>query len=71
STAHSPPRCSAKANCCAWPHQALADELGTLREMISRLLHRFERDGLVALSRERVTVLYSAGLRALAALTTG
>lgn len=52
-------------------HQALADELGTVREMVTRLLHRFERDGLVALSRECVTVLDSAGLRAVAALTTG
>lgn len=49
-------------------HQALADELGTVREMVTRLLHRFERDGLVALSRECITVLDSAGLRAVAAL---
>lgn len=50
-------------------HQALADELGTVREMVTRLLHRFERDGLVALSRECITVCDSAGLRAVAALT--
>ena len=47
-------------------HQALADELGTVREMVTRLLKRFERDGLVALSRERITVLDAAGLRAVA-----
>ncbi len=48
-------------------HQALADELGTVREMVTRLLHRFERDGLVELSRESITILDSARLRTLAA----
>jgi CRP/FNR family transcriptional regulator, anaerobic regulatory protein len=48
-------------------HQALADELGTVREIVTRLLHRFERDGLVELSRESITIRDSAGLRALAA----
>ncbi|AOW11562.1 transcriptional regulator [Hydrogenophaga crassostreae] len=49
-------------------HQALADELGTVREMVTRLLHRFERDGLVELARECITVRDSSGLRTLAAL---
>ena len=49
-------------------HQALADELGTVREMVTRLLHRFEREGLVELSRECITIRDSAGLRAIAAL---
>lgn len=48
-------------------HQALADELGTVREIVTRLLHRFERDGLVELSRESITIRDSAGLRTLAA----
>ena len=48
-------------------HQALADELGTVREIVTRLLHRFERDGLVELSRESITIRDSAGLRSLAA----
>jgi CRP/FNR family transcriptional regulator len=48
-------------------HQALADELGTVREIVTRLLHRFERDGLVELSRENITIRDSAGLRAIAA----
>ena len=48
-------------------HQALADELGTVREIISRLLRRFEREGWVSLSRERIHINNSAGLRALAA----
>jgi CRP/FNR family transcriptional regulator len=47
-------------------HQALADELGTVREIVTRLLHRFERDGLVELSRESITIKDSAGLRAIA-----
>jgi len=51
-------------------HQALADELGTVREIITRLLHRFERDGLVELSRECITICDSAALRYLAALQT-
>jgi CRP/FNR family transcriptional regulator len=49
-------------------HQTLADELGTVREMVTRLLHRFEREGLVELSRECITIRDSAGLRAIAAL---
>lgn len=47
-------------------HQVLADELGTVREIITRLLRRFERDGLVELSRESITLRNSAGLRAIA-----
>ena len=47
-------------------HQALADELGTVREIITRLLRRFEREGWVELGRERITILDGAALRALA-----
>jgi CRP/FNR family transcriptional regulator len=45
-------------------HQALADELGTVREIVSRLLSRFERAGWVQLSRERIQILDAAALRA-------
>jgi CRP/FNR family transcriptional regulator len=48
-------------------HQALADSLGTVREIVSRLLSRFERAGWVRLSRERIDVLDGAALRKLAA----
>lgn len=48
-------------------HQALADGLGTVREIVSRLLSRFERAGWVRLSRERIEVLDGAALRAIAA----
>ena len=47
-------------------HQALADELGTVREIVTRLLHRFEAAGFVSLSRERIAVLDASSLRAVA-----
>jgi CRP/FNR family transcriptional regulator len=53
--------------CVQTTHQALADNLGTVREIVSRLLSRFERDGWVRLSRERIDVVDAAGLRAVAA----
>jgi len=46
-------------------HQALADELGTVREMVTRLLRRFEGEGWVALGREQIKIVNSAALRAL------
>ena len=52
-------------------HQALADELGTVREIVTRLLRRFEQSGWVALGRERVQVLDAAALRAFAATRSG
>lgn len=52
-------------------HQALADELGTVREIVTRLLRRFEREGWVALSRERIRILDSAALRGCAGGGTG
>lgn len=48
-------------------HQVLADELGTVREIVTRLLHRFEREGWVVLGREQIQISNSAALRALAA----
>jgi CRP/FNR family transcriptional regulator len=50
-------------------HQQLADELGSVREMVSRLLKRFEEQGLVRLGREQVEVLDPAGLRRAASVT--
>ncbi len=46
-------------------HQSLADELGTVREMVTRLLRRFEREGWVSLGREQIQIVDSAALRAL------
>ena len=45
----------------------LAEELGSVREIVSRLLRSFEQRGWVKLGRERVTVLDPRGLSALVA----
>ena len=50
-------------------HQQLADELGSVREMVSRLLKGFAGEGLVRLGREQVEVLDAAGLRRVASVT--
>lgn len=47
-------------------HQALAEELGSVREIVSRLLKGFSTQGLVALGREQITLLDREGLRQLA-----
>jgi CRP/FNR family transcriptional regulator len=47
-------------------HQQLANELGTVREMVSRLLRRFEREGWVELARESILIRDSRALRAIA-----
>ncbi len=46
-------------------HQALAVELGSAREVVSRQLKEFERHGWVKLSRGRIRVLDPAGLERL------
>ena len=47
-------------------HQKLADELGSVREIVSRLLRSFEQRGWVKLERERVTVVDPKSLATLA-----
>ena len=49
-------------------HQQLADDLGSVREIISRLLKGFATQGLVALGREQVRITDRAGLQRLAAM---
>ena len=44
-------------------HQALADELGSLREIVTRLLKNFADQGWVRLGREQIEILDEAGLR--------
>ena len=44
-------------------HQELADELGTVREMITRLLKSFSDTGLIALGRERIEILDGPALK--------
>lgn len=48
-------------------HQQLADRLGTAREIVTRLLKRFEAAGWVGLSREKIDILQPAVLRQVAA----
>jgi len=47
-------------------HQQLADELGSVREIVSRLLRSFADQGLVGLAREQIEILDPAGLRGVA-----
>ncbi|PIQ30928.1 MAG: Crp/Fnr family transcriptional regulator [Zetaproteobacteria bacterium CG_4_9_14_3_um_filter_49_83] len=47
-------------------HQVLASELGTAREVVSRMLKNFESDGMVALSRGEIRILNRKQLHLLA-----
>ncbi|MCZ4305111.1 Crp/Fnr family transcriptional regulator [Zoogloeaceae bacterium G21618-S1] len=47
-------------------HQQLADELGSVREIVSRLLKGFAAQGLVKLSREQIEIVDAVGLRRMA-----
>lgn len=47
-------------------HQGLADELGSVREMVSRLLSNFQDRGWVELGREQIRITDPAALRRLA-----
>jgi CRP/FNR family transcriptional regulator len=47
-------------------HQALADDLGSVREIITRMLRSFEDRGWVDLGRERIRILDRAALTGLA-----
>lgn len=47
-------------------HQSLADELGSVREIVSRLLRAFEDKGWVDLARERIRIIDRDALAALA-----
>lgn len=45
-------------------HEDLAAELGTAREVVSRILESFERQGVIGLARGRIVVRDAAALRA-------
>lgn len=47
-------------------HAELAKELGTAREVVSRVLQDFQKRGLIALSRGRVEIINATGLSTLA-----
>jgi CRP/FNR family transcriptional regulator len=49
-------------------HQQLADDLGSVREIVSRLLKGFAAQGLVTLGREQLTICNRSGLQKLAAM---
>ena len=49
-------------------HQGLADELGSLREIVSRLLKNFADQGWVHLGREQIDVIDAPALQRLAAM---
>lgn len=49
-------------------HQALADELGSVREIVSRLLKNFAEQGWVRLGREQIDIVDAAALKRYAAL---
>ncbi len=44
-------------------HQELADELGTVREMVTRLLHSFADTGLITLGRGQIEILDESALK--------
>lgn len=48
-------------------HQALAAELGSAREVVSRILQKFEREGLIAIERGRIVIADREALRRMAA----
>jgi len=49
-------------------HQQLADELGSVREIVSRLLKGFAAQGLVTLGREQLSIIDRNGLQRVAAV---
>jgi CRP/FNR family transcriptional regulator len=53
----------AKANPIRTTHQQLADELGSVREMVSRLLKQFSEQGWVRLGREQIEIADPAALK--------
>ena len=56
----------AKPNPVHATHQALADELGSVREIVSRLLKNFAEQGWVRLGREQIEITDAAALKRLA-----
>ncbi|MBT0959029.1 Crp/Fnr family transcriptional regulator [Alphaproteobacteria bacterium KMM 3653] len=47
-------------------HQEIASELGTAREVVSRVIHDFQKRGLVAQARGRIALQDKPGLRTIA-----
>ncbi len=53
----------ARASPLRTTHQALADELGSVREIVSRLLKNFAEQGWVQLGREQIEILNVPALK--------
>ena len=49
-------------------HQALADELGSVREIVSRLLKNFAEQGWVNLGREQIEIVNAPALKKLSSM---
>ncbi|MEK9754964.1 MAG: Crp/Fnr family transcriptional regulator [Rhodospirillaceae bacterium] len=56
-------KCSGDGGAMETTHQELAVELGSVREVVSRVVKEFERKGWIALARGRVTVEDGAALQ--------
>jgi CRP/FNR family transcriptional regulator len=52
-------------------HQEIADDLGSAREIVSRILESFEAEGLVELGRRRINVLDTERLSGVATRAAG
>lgn len=52
-------------------HQQLADELGSVREIVSRIVRSFAEQGLVRTGREQIRILDEPGLRRVASAEPG
>ncbi len=59
---------AAKSSPIRATHQALADELGSVREMVTRLLKNFAEQGWVRLGREQIEIVDAPALRQFADL---
>ncbi len=57
---------AAREGVVATTHQALAAELGSAREVVSRVLQRLEREGAISSERGEIRILNEARLRAAA-----
>ncbi len=51
-------------------HQEIASELGSAREVVTRMAKRFEREGLIAIERGRIVIRDREALRRMAATET-
>jgi CRP/FNR family transcriptional regulator len=48
---------------CTLTHQQLADELGSVRELVTRMLHHFVEEGWVSVERGHIRILEPELLR--------